>query len=91
MPEFVDLYEVSSRVSEISLKFATSQCEEYQRTRDATEHIMAAKEAADAKTRDDHLQDALEAMADARPEVPEEYLADWDDCRERLEEANDAE
>lgn len=86
MPEFVDLYHVCSRVAEISLKFESARTDEFGRSQDATEHILAAQNAADDSTRDDHLQSALDAMEDARPEIPEELDDDWQECIDALEE-----
>lgn len=81
---------ISTRVSEIALHFPTSQCPEYQRTMDATDALLAAREV-DGQARVERLQTALAAVEDATPEVPEEHHGDWQDCVDGLQEMIDDE
>lgn len=86
MPEqaFVDLNEISSEVSTVSLKFDTTQCEEYQRTMDATDALLAAREVT-GQARTERLKTALSALQDAWPAVPDALEADWQDCIDALQ------
>ena len=84
------LNRISSRVSEIALAFETTHCEEYRKTRIATQNILAAR-VHEGDLRAECLQTAIDAMEGARSEVPDELGDDWEDCIAALQEEIDDE
>jgi|GEM_PF-2797484 len=90
MSDELDLDELTSRVANISLQFDSALTEGYGATLRATRRMLAAKDES-GKRRLDSIKTAADAMRDARPEVPDEHVEEWDEIVETLTEAVDDE
>lgn len=84
MPEFVDLSDVSTRVSEISRKMPSALTAAYGHTLTAVDCLLEARDAS-GDERDRFLDSAAERMRDARPEIPDEHADEWDELIETID------